>query len=420
MSQDDMALISHAVALLFENGQTTERIVDAVADLAAELGVRGMVLLHWGDAAICIDDQAGTTVTQIAATPTGVDMRKVVGTMAVIDDFCGRRIPAGAARPALEAIARLAPISIIRFALLAAAGAAALAVIFGVADWLSVLIIAASAGAGACLRRALACLTHNPFVQPFAAALLAGVVGAFAARLQPAAGLGLIAVCPCMILVPGPHLLNGMIDITRVRVPLGAARMGYAGMIIAMISAGLLLGLALGGASLPVSNSSVSVPLAYDVAAAGVAVAAYGTFFSMPWRMLPIPVTIGMTAHGLRWGAISLLGVNIEVGAFIACLVVGVVVTPVADRLRLPFSAVAFASVVSLIPGVFLFRMAGGLVMLAGLGGRSPPDLLPGVIGDGVTASLVLGAMAFGLFVPKMCIEHIWPNLRRGKRETSS
>jgi uncharacterized membrane protein YjjB (DUF3815 family) len=47
-----------------------------------------------------------------------------------------------------------------------------------------------------------------------------------------------------------------------------------------------------------------------------------------------------------------------------AALVVGTIITPIADRLRLPFAGLAFASVVSLIPGVFLFRMAGGMVDL--------------------------------------------------------
>jgi uncharacterized membrane protein YjjB (DUF3815 family) len=35
--------------------------------------------------------------------------------------------------------------------------------------------------------------------------------------------------------------------------------------------------------------------------AAGVAVAAFSIFFSMPWRMLGWPVAVGMLAHALRW-----------------------------------------------------------------------------------------------------------------------
>jgi len=226
----------------------------------------------------------------------------------------------------------------------------------------------------------------------------------------------LVAVCPCMVLVPGPHLLNGAIDLARARIALGAARILYAGLIIVVICTGLLVGLALGGVALPVSETSVPVPLPYDVIAAGVAVAAYGTFFSMTWRTLPIPIVTGMIAHAARWATISLVGSSVETGAFVACLFVGIVITPVADRLRLPFAAFAFASVVSLIPGVFLFQMGGGLVALAALGGKAPPELLLATIADGSTATLIMLAMAFGLILPKMIIEHVCPDIVTRRR----
>src|SRR4029077_17675731 len=165
--------------------------------------------------------------------------------------------------------------------------------------------------------------------------------------------------------------------------------------------AGLLLGLSLGGVTLPVSGPSLPVPLGYDVIAAGVAVAAYGTFFAMPWRMLPIPILIGMLAHASRWAIISVAGASIEIGALVACLVVGTIITPIADRLRLPFAGLAFASVVSLIPGVFLFRMAGGMVDLVTLGPQAPQELVQ-VVADGTTAIQIILAMTFGLILPKM------------------
>jgi uncharacterized membrane protein YjjB (DUF3815 family) len=178
-----------------------------------------------------------------------------------------------------------------------------------------------------------------------------------------------------------------------------------------MICAGLLVGLSLGGVSLPASGPSSSVPLGYDIVAAGVAVAAYSTFFAMPWRMLPIPIFIGMLAHTCRWLVIMTAGGSVETGALGACLVVGIIVTPLADRLRLPFAALGFASVVSLIPGIFLFRMAAGLVALMAPGEKVSPDLLLGTVTDGATALLILLAMAFGLIAPKMLIEHFYPNI---------
>jgi uncharacterized membrane protein YjjB (DUF3815 family) len=303
--------------------------------------------------------------------------------------------------------------------LLAAAGAAALGVIFGAAHLPSLVLIALSAGA--CLRRWLAGISRNPFVQPFCAALLAGAVGAIAVRLQLSSVLHLVAVCPCMVLVPGPHFLNGTIDLARARIALGGSRIGYASLIILMICTGLLLGLSLGGVTLPVSGPSQPVPLAYDVVAAGVAVAAYGTFFAMPWRMLPIPILIGMLAHAARWAIMSVADASVETGALVACLVVGTIVTPIADRLRLPFAAFAFASVVSLLPGVFLFRMAGGFVGLIASGGNASPELLVSTIANGTTAFLIILAMTVGLIFPRMCIEHFRSGFAklnpRGSRE---
>jgi uncharacterized membrane protein YjjP (DUF1212 family) len=410
-------LISTSAKLLFENGQTTERIVAASVQLAEALGLRAVIFPRWGELVLRIEHDTGSHYEIVPAEPVGMDMNKVTATMAAIDKVYDGRMDAAALGSALEAITRLPAVSFGRFALFAAAGAAALGVIFGVTHIPSLVLIAFSAGAGACLRRWLAGMSRNVLVQPFCAALLAGVVGAIAVRLQLSSGLRFVAVCPCMVLVPGPHFLNGMIDLARLRITLGVARITYAVLIIIMICAGLLLGLALGGVSLPASGPSLSVPLGYDVVAAGIAVAAYGTFYAMPWRMLPIPILIGVLAHTCRWQTIFVAGASVETGALVACLVAGVVVTPVANRVRLPFAGIAFASVVSMMPGVYLFRMAGGMVDLVTLGSRAPQELFSQVVADGTTAILVILAMSFGLIFPKMCIQNLaWLPFQRPRQ----
>jgi uncharacterized membrane protein YjjB (DUF3815 family) len=85
--------------------------------------------------------------------------------------------------------------------------------------------------------------------------------------------------------------------------------------------------------------------------------------------------------------------------------------------MRLPFAGFAFAAVVSLIPGVFLFRLSSGLAELLAVGAKAPAGLLEEVIADGVTAFGIMLAMVFGLIVPKLCIEHFWPGLTTAKRE---
>src|SRR6202051_3142385 len=132
-----------------------------------------------------------------------------------------------------------------------------------------------------------------------------------------------------MVLVPGPHFLNGALDLVAGRIHLGAARLIYAGLIVVVISAGLLVGLGLLVVSLPVDPPGRTVPLWLDVIAAGVAVAAYSVFFSTPLSMLPWPVAVGMVAHAVRWVALSVLGLGVASGASVACFVVGLMLTPV-------------------------------------------------------------------------------------------
>jgi uncharacterized membrane protein YjjP (DUF1212 family) len=403
-------LIMACARVLYVNGQGTEQILAATRSLARALGVPAEISLRWGELELQRDD--GTRlISRAAANPTGVDMTRVSAAMQVIDDAEAGRLAPQAALEAIETIARSPAAPIWIFALASGAGAAAMAVIFGVAHVLDALMIVVSAVAGACVRRGVRRFSTNALIQPFCASLVAGLFAAIAFHFQLITSLRFVALSPCVILVPGAHVLNGLADLINGRLHLGAARLVHASLIVAAITTGLLVGLVLCGASLPLDEVPRAVPLWQHVVAAAVAVAAFAVFFSMPAELLLLPVVVGALAQAVRWVALA-NGLGVGAAAFVASLAIGLILIPIARRRRLPFAAVGFVSVVSMIPGSYLFTMASGLLQIA-QGENATLALIGATIASGTNALLITLAISLGLVIPKLTMDYFDERGRR-------
>lgn len=413
MANDVVDCLKRAVTLLHANGQTTQRLIDDTSRLAKAGGLDWQIVPQW-DGVFCRWREEKTKQWDTAilpVRPAGVDMHKVAQTNRVIDLACSSQRALTAQDVSLldqrlAEIEHFAPSSNARFVVMAGLGAAALGLIFGVADSLVLALIFVTAAIGAGVRRTLARFSDNLLLQPFVAALIAGVCGGIAQGLFDDPRVQFIVIAPCMILVPGAHILNASLDLVRGRLGLGVSRFAYCALILLAICAGLLVGLASANGTLSAGAMAVHTPLWLDILSAGFAVAAFGAFFSLPWGLLAAPVIVGMVCHGSRWLVLE-SGGGVVAATLVACLISGSVMTVLARKLKLPFAALAFASVVSMMPGIFVFKFAASLVDIYDAGGNATLTMLLDAVTNGTGAFMIVMAMTFGLIVPKMLIEGI-------------
>ena len=159
----------------------------------------------------------------------------------------------------------------------------------------------------------------------------------------------------------------------------GLCRLGLAMGILIATALGVVLGgwLTLGPATLSTSPSeAIRLTLPLDMVLAGVAACGFGAFYNAPWRVLWVSILCGVVGHGLRY--LCLEHLSVEISTLFGCLAIGVIASAAADRMHLPFSAIAFAGAVPMMPGVFIYQSLAGAMRLSAAGTaadpRSPPQ----------------------------------------------
>jgi uncharacterized membrane protein YjjB (DUF3815 family) len=113
--------------------------------------------------------------------------------------------------------------------------------------------------------------------------------------------------------------------------------------------------------------------------------------------VLWVSIVCGVVGHGLRF--VSLDHLSVEISTLFACLAIGLIAEAAADRLHLPFSAVAFAGAVPMMPGVFIYQSIAGAMRLSAAGTAADPAVAAATLALSFKSVFVVGAIAVGLLI---------------------
>jgi uncharacterized membrane protein YjjP (DUF1212 family) len=284
--------------------------------------------------------------------------------------------------------------------LLLGGAAASFAQILG-ADAGATLVAGVAAGAGLLARQELGRRHFSLLTLPLTAAFIGAVLGGLAIRQGWTSSPELVVIVPALMLVPGPHLINGLFDLIDNQVPMSLSRLGLATGILLASALGIVLGVELTDPARDVAGQSAAdghLNLVSDVVLAGIATCGFAVFYNTPWRQLWMAAPGGMAGHGLRFLALE-AGVRPEVAAFLGGLTIGAFSAWMGNRIRSPVAVIAFSGAVTMIPGLSLYRALGGAVQLAGLAADAPAALVARTLGHACQGCLVVCGLGLGLVV---------------------
>src|SRR5262249_16159638 len=145
-------LVLSFARVLHVNGESTNEMMVAAERLGRSLDLDASIQARWGELQLQSRNGDATGAFVKAADPTGIDMDRVVSAMRAAADLHDGAITPSAFGAAIRAISQAPPAPTWLFTLAAAAGAAALAVLFGVQHLAALGLIIGSAASRSGLR----------------------------------------------------------------------------------------------------------------------------------------------------------------------------------------------------------------------------------------------------------------------------
>lgn len=288
---------------------------------------------------------------------------------------------------------------------LGAAFACAAFALLGNGGWQEFLAVGIAAGAGQFVRMRLARLRTNDFLVVFVAAgtsllVYLGATALLAALGAPGAQHDAAMTSAVLYLVPGFPLVTGVLDLARLDLNAGIARVVYATLLL------LATGTAVWGvAALFHTSVSQTASPVFDepllsvvrLLAGFVGVLGFAVLFDTPPAIALTAAALGAVAGVGRLALVD-AGATPPLAAAVAAFAVGAGAFLFGDRLRAARVTLTVPAVLIMVPGAAAYRAITGVI--AG-------DTLA-AIQSGLTAVFVVVALAIGLTVARVLTEREW------------
>jgi uncharacterized membrane protein YjjP (DUF1212 family) len=272
----------------------------------------------------------------------------------------------------------------------------------GHATEISAAFVAAATGQG--IRAWLLRRRVNPFA---VIALVASIAaGLYLTIVSVVTSLDLVGsanesgfVSSVLFLVPGFPLVSGTLDILRMHVEAGLARLTYGVTVLVMAALGLLAVAGIANPPLPTPTGVTLDPLLVLAFLGWTALggAGFAVLFNLPPRLAMAAALAAALGNAVRLLLVD-NGHATATAALAGATVVGLVAAAVAARTHATRIVLAIPGVIPMVPGAAAYT---GLVAL------SQGDLLP-AIERGVEATLVIGSLAIGLALARLLTDREW------------
>lgn len=297
------------------------------------------------------------------------------------------------------------------------AAASSFAALLG-ADKGAVAVAGLATALGLLARQELGRRQFSLLTLPLAAAFIGALLGGIAIRLVWTQSPELVLMVPALMLVPGVHLINGVLDLIDNYLTMSLSRLGLAAGILLACALGVVLGVELtlpGAPPFQEGANATHLTLTSDVALAGIATCGFAMFFNVRGWQLLMATAGGMAGHGIRYVALDMDG-TIEAATFLGGFAVGCISAWIARTNKTPVAVTAFAGTVTMIPGLTLYRTLGGALKLARMTDMTDPRPVAETLGNALLGSMVVGGLALGLIlgtrvVAAIVAEQEGPNL---------